>query len=450
MAIYSLTEILEATGGRLLLKGAENFSGISIDSRTIREAQLFVALKGERFDGHDFLEQALNSGGAGALVSLPPLIPHRGKSIIYVSNTLKALQGIARYRRLSRKIRVVAVTGSNGKTTTKEMIAKILSSRYDVLSSRGNLNNHIGLPLSLTELDRQDMAVLEMGASRQGDIDDLCQIAVPNTGVITNIGPAHLEGFGSVQGVLETKMEMLRYVDSVVLNHDDGMIRKVPEEKLKGKRVVTFAIKSDADVRAESIVYGERGIDFNVVLKEGKEFHLHLPLYGLFNIYNALAAIAVGMLYGIPEDSVVEALGTFRGVPQRLEIDRLKGATVISDLYNANPASMEEALKELVHLKKGRAIAVLGDMLELGAYAEAAHREIGRLIATLPIDVVIAVGDYTRYIKEELNGRGSRIEFHHADSPEGAGRLLIDLIREGDTVLIKGSRGMKMEEVLKV
>lgn len=449
MALYSLTEILEATGGRLLLKGAETFTGISIDSRTIKENELFVALKGERFDGHDFLEQALNKGSA-ALISIPPVILYRGRSIIYVSNTLKALQNIARYRRLSRRTRVIAVTGSNGKTTTKEMIAKILSCRYTVLCNRGNLNNQIGLPLSLSELNGQEMVVLEMGASRQGDIDELCQIALPNVGVITNIGPAHLEGFGTLQGVLDTKTELLRYVESLVLNYDDPMIRTIPHERLKDKRTISFGIKYNADIKADYIEYGEDGIDFSVHIGGKDSFKIHLPLYGLFNIYNALAAIAVGVLYDIPVEAMSEQLGSFKGVPMRVEIETLKGAMVISDLYNANPVSMEEALKELVRLKRGRAIAVLGDMLELGAYAEAAHRDIGRLIATLSVDVIIAVGRYMEYMKEELNGRESKIAFYHVDRPEEARKILLNLIREGDTVLVKGSRGMRMEKVLEV
>ncbi|NOY64385.1 MAG: UDP-N-acetylmuramoyl-tripeptide--D-alanyl-D-alanine ligase [Nitrospirae bacterium] len=447
MALYSLTEVLEATGGRLLLKGAETFTGISIDSRTIKENELFIALKGERFDGHDFLEQALNKG-SGSLVSIPPVIFYRGKSIIYVNNTLKALQNIARYRRLSRKTRVIAVTGSNGKTTTKEMIARILSCRYTVLCNRGNLNNQIGLPLSLSELDGQEMVVLEMGASRQGDIDELCQIALPNVGVITNIGPAHLEGFGSLQGVLDTKTELLRYVESLIINYDDPMLRTVPPERLKDKRIITFGIKHNAHIKADCIEYGEKGIDFSVHIKSKDSFKIHLPLYGLFNIYNALAAVAVGLLYDIPVEEMSRQLGSFKGVPMRVEIETLKGAMVISDVYNANPVSMEEALKELVRLKKRRAIAVLGDMLELGAYAEAAHREVGRLIATLSVDVVIAVGSYMKYMKEELNGKGSRIEFYHVDSPEEAKKILMNIIREGDTVLVKGSRGMNMERVL--
>ncbi|RMG69337.1 MAG: UDP-N-acetylmuramoyl-tripeptide--D-alanyl-D-alanine ligase [Nitrospirae bacterium] len=447
--IYTLNEIVEATGGRLLLKGADLFTGLSIDSRTIRDGELFIALKGERFDGHDFLGQALQRAN-GALVSYPPTIPQRGKSIIYVSNTLKALQAIARHRRASRNVKVIGITGTNGKTTTKEMIGAILKKRFSVLLSSGNLNNQIGMPLSLSGLNGQEIAVLEFGASQPGDIDELCRISSPDVGVITNIGPGHIAGFGSLEMVRDTKLEIAGYADILVLNSDDRLLReRIETLKERGKRVVTFGLEEQANYRAVDIKRTEESISFKVVGGEYGKIDLELPLIGLFNVYNALAAVSVAGLFSIDAGLVSEAIGAFRGVPMRVERREFKGALLISDLYNANPASMEEALKELASLRKKRAIAVLGDMLELGAYEETAHRKIGRLVAELPVDVLITVGQRMAYAGEEFqqNTNGSRLHFHASEVDE-AKRLLEGLVREDDTVLVKGSRGMKLERIL--
>ncbi len=442
MSRYTLTEILEATSGRLILRGADAFSGVSIDSRTIKDGELFVALKGDRFDGHLFVDEALKKG-LGAVVSYPPVVP-RGRSIIHVNNTLRALQRIARYRRLNRQVTVIGVTGTNGKTTTKEMIAAVLDGRYKVLSSRGNLNNQIGLPLCLTDLDDHDIAVLEMGASRAGDIRELSDIARPDIGVITNIGPAHLEGFGSLETVRDTKYEILDFVKTAVLNIDDPSIKDIPGQC----RIVTFGMNQEADVRADNIVHEEAGLSFTVYLKEGGSSDIRLRVPGLFNVYNALAAVAVCRLLNVPVDNISSSLGEFRGVPMRLELKELKGALVISDLYNANPASMEEAVKELVRLRKGRAVAVLGDMLELGSYGEQAHRKLGRWLATLDVDVLIAVGDLMSYTCEEFSAGNGSVKALHVKDPREAREILLAMVGKEDTVLIKGSRGMRLEGVL--
>ncbi len=442
MSRYTLTEILEATSGRLILKGADAFSGVSIDSRTIKDGELFVALKGERFDGHLFVDEALKKG-LGAIVSYPPVVP-RGKSIVHVNNTLRALQRIARNRRLNRDVSVIGVTGTNGKTTTKEMITAVLDGRYKVLGSRGNLNNQIGLPLCLTGLDDHDMAVLEMGASREGDIRELSDIARPDIGVITNIGPAHLEGFGSLETVRDTKYEILDFVKTAVLNGDDPNIGDIPGQC----SVVTFGLNQGVDVRATDIVYEEDGLSFRVHLKEGGSADVRLKVLGLFNVYNALAAVAVCRILNVPTDAISSSLGEFGGVPMRLELKKLKGALVISDIYNANPASMEEAVKELVRLRRGRAVAVLGDMLELGPYGEQAHRKLGRWLATLNVDVLIAVGDLMSYTCEEFTGGNGGVKALHVKDPREAREILLGMVGKEDTVLIKGSRGMRLERVL--
>ncbi len=446
--VYTLDEIVEATGGRLLRKGPEVFSGLSIDSRTIKEGELFIALRGERFDGHDFLEQALQRAN-GALLSFPPSVVSGKKSIIHVHNTLKALQSIARFRRLSRKVSVVGVTGTNGKTTTKEMIASILSTGHSVLSSRGNLNNQIGLPLSLSGLNGQEVAVLELGASQPGDIDELCRIAYPDVGVVTNIGPGHLAGFGSLEVVRDTKLEIAKYAKTLVINNDDRLLsERVDELKKQGLRLITFGLSDGSDIRASKVERTQRGVSF-VVSGAWGEFTVNLPLIGLFNVYNALAAISVALMFSVDISSIRDELSRFKGVPMRVEKRQFRGALVISDLYNANPASMEEAIKELVSLKSKRAIAVLGDMLELGAYEETAHRKIGRMLSELPVDVFISVGKRMAFAGEEFErfANGSR-KHYHVSEPEEARKVLQGIISSDDTVLIKGSRGMRLERIL--
>jgi UDP-N-acetylmuramoyl-tripeptide--D-alanyl-D-alanine ligase len=443
MGMLTLNEILKATGGKVIRSGPGSFNGISIDSRKIGQGELFVALKGDRFDGHDFLRAALEKGG-GALVSKQPVETVEGKTYIYAPDTLKALQDIARSRRLKKDIPVVAVTGSNGKTTTKELTSAILGKRYRVLKNTGNLNNHIGLPLSLAKMEDEDEAVvLEMGASRPGEIKQLCDIALPYCGVLTNISLAHLEGFGDIETVRRTKLELLDYVKVAVVNADDAfMMEGIKASGFKGK-LCRYGINNTAEVYATDIRLHERGASFRLHTGAQGFVEMHPKISGMFNIYNILAAASAGSLLDIKLPDIRQAIDSFEGVPMRLELKELNGITVISDVYNANPASMEEAVKELVRIKKGRAIAVLGDMLELGPYAGEAHRRIGRLLKELGIDIFIAVGPLMELAASEFQG----VSYTSRASAE-AGELLKDIRKQGDRVLIKGSRGMNMEKVL--
>lgn len=436
-------DIVKATGGKILSKNSEVFSGISIDSRTIKEGELFVALKGERFDGHDFLRNALKIG-SGAIVNLSPEESISGKTVIYVDNTLKALQKIAQYMRLKRKIPIVGITGSNGKTTTKELTALILSTRYRVLKNTGNLNNSIGLPLSLAGIhDSDEIGVLEMGASVPGEIKELCEIAMPQYGVLTNISHAHLEGFKDIETVRKTKLELLDYTDVAVVNADDTFLMEgINKSGFKGW-VVRYGIKNYAEIRAAHIRFRKRGSVFHLRTAENTSLEVHPKISGILNIYNILAAASIGYLFNINLEDMKEAIDSFAGIPMRLEIKDIGGVSVINDVYNANPASMEGALQELARIRKGRAIAVLGDMLELGSYEEKAHRNIGRLLNKLSIDIFIAVGPCMMLAAKEFKGR-----VYEVMGAEEAGRLLRDIYKRGDTVLIKGSRGMNMERVL--
>ncbi len=443
MGILKVEDIIAATGGKIIYGNSNTFTGISIDSRTIKEGELFIALKGRRFEGHDFLHKALEKG-SGAIVNFYSLGPFNGKTIIYVSDTLKALQEIAHYIRSRRDIPVIGITGSNGKTTTKELIASILGTGYRVVKNIGNLNNNIGLPLSLTRInDTDEIIVLEMGASAPGEIKELCEIAVPNYGVLTNISHSHLEGFKDIEAIRKTKLELLDYIDVAVVNADDPfMMEGIHMSGFKGW-LIRYGIKNPAEIRATDIRLYEKGSIFNLHTDENKSIDVHLKISGMFNIYNLLAAASVGYLFNINLLDIKNAIDSFTGVPMRLEFKEMNGIRIISDAYNANPASMEEAIKELVRIKKGRIIAVIGDMLELCHYEEEAHRRLGRLMSGLTIDIFIAVGPLMAFAASEFQGSVYKLQ-----NAAEAGRLLRDICKKGDTVLIKGSRGMNMDKVL--
>ncbi len=455
--MFSLEDILRGTGGRLLsntadfirlgANGAARFAACSIDSRSIRPAELFIPLKGEKADGHDFLQDAL-SKGAGALVSRGPGFDFAGRTVVQVEDTLQALQGLARFIRAKRDLPVIGVTGSNGKTTTKELAAAVLGERMNVLKSEGNLNNQIGLPLNLSGLASwHEAAVLEMGASAPGDIRELCDMALPTHGVITNIGQSHLEGFGSIENVLKTKLELARSARTVIYNTDDPLLSDAIMA-MEGKEAVPFGMEKGARVRAKDMVLKGRGSEF-LLSADGREEKVSLNIPGVFNIYNALAAAAAGVAFGIGLGDIARALSGFSGVAMRCELREMNGYLFLNDVYNANPSSMREALKELVRLKRegGRAVAVLGDMLELGGYSEEAHRSLGGWMrAELGIDLLITAGDMMGLAGREFRDAGGEAIICR-DSDE-AGAALFANIKKGDAALVKGSRGMRMEKVL--
>ena len=445
MTYLKTEDILAATGGRLLCEGPGAYSGVSIDSRTIGDGEFFVALQGARSDGHRYLTAALERA-AGAVVSIVPQETIVGKTIILVGNTLEALQALALYLRQKRAIPAIAIVGTNGKTTTKELVASIFSTTQQVLKTSGNLNNHIGLPLCISRMTgNEGIMVLEMGSNAAGDIKVLCDIAKPDYAVMTNVGPAHLEGFGSIEAVRSTDLEVLDYVGTFAANADDQLLMDGLAPGLTGYtgRTITYGIGHPADVTARDIDLREKGSCFHLCLPDGSESIVHLQLSGRFNISNALAAASIAFAAGASPDSIQGGLEAFTGVPMRLEIKELGGMLIISDVYNANPASMEQGVRELVRLKRERTIAVLGDMLELGAYSEAAHQGLVALLNELNVGMLICVGEEMRKASAAFRG-----DCYSADDSFQAGAILADISRKGDTVLLKGSRGMRMEQVL--
>ncbi|MHB9097275.1 MAG: UDP-N-acetylmuramoyl-tripeptide--D-alanyl-D-alanine ligase [Syntrophales bacterium] len=453
----SAGEILEATGGTAIRGGAGWVCrGISTDTRTLRAGNLFIALPGENFDGHDCLAAAAAKGAAALLVRTDRLeklaAGTNGVPVIGVPDTLRGLGAIAHAWRLRFAIPLVAITGSSGKTTTKEMIAVIAARSRNILKTEGNLNNLIGLPQTLFGLrEGHDLAIVEMGTNCPGEIARLAVIAAPDIGLITNIGPAHLEGLGSIEAVREEKGALFGVMDgqgTALINADDPHIAVIAE-RWRGKRV-TFGLTPDADVTARRLeTAGAEGIRFTLVI-DGIGIPVRMPVCGTHNVQNALAAAAAAVALGFDRRAIADGLAAFLPVPGRMEIRRLgNGAFIIMDAYNANPASMREALKTLQGLRgAGSAVAILGDMLELGSEAQELHEGVGTVLAQTGVDRVFLKGTLSLFTAAGALKKGlpqERIAFF--DEPEEVIALLRVRLKKDDWILIKGSRKMKMEAV---
>ena len=445
---------MKATAGRLLAGNPDvHITGVSIDSRAIKKGDIFICIKGERFDGHDFIPQAIKNGAAAicfcrdkAAVCQAIKMP---RNAIAVRDTIAALSALAHYHRKRFSIPVIGISGTNGKTTTKEMLSGILARSGPGLKTVGNLNNLIGLPQMLLQLNEQHRwAVLEMGMSELGEIDRLAEIARPDTGIITNALPAHLETLGSVEAVARAKGELfLRLTEGgcAVYNADDPLISIAPSPP--GVKRVSFGLGA-ADVRAEEIrCQGRKGQVFTLCLPSGSRT-VSLKAFGTHNVYNALAAAAAAFAMGIDALDIAEGLESFTPYDKRFSLEELGPVTLIDDSYNANPGSMRAALVTLRDIREtGRGIAVLGDMLELGEVAVAAHLELGRLAASCA-DRLYVMGEMAETVASGALSGGLALDAvitaqNHAEILDD---LLGNLI-EGDCILIKGSRGMRMETV---
>lgn len=451
MAAFTLQEVEKATGGRLLYPVVDDsvFSQVETDTRAITEGALFVALKGETFDGHDYVLQAKERGAAGAVVAEDrPEYKQEGFAVVIVTDTRKAYQDLARFHRRRFSIPVIAVTGSVGKTSTRSMIAAVLSQKYRVLQTEKNFNNEIGLPKTLLQLTPEHEAcVVEMGMRGLGQIAELAAIAEPDIGVVTNVGKSHIELLGSQDNIARAKSELVRALSEdgvAILNQDDSYVAAMAD-LCRGK-VVGYGIESNAAIRASRVVCSEKGLRFACRCFD-QVMDIHMPLIGSHNVYNALAAIAVGRVLGLTEHQLQKGLSEYRGMPMRQELIHLSEYTFINDAYNANPASMSEALKSLALLTKGRKIAVLGGMLELGDWTVREHEKIGAEAAELGLDALITMGSPASYIADAArkNGLGA---VYTAQDHAGAADCLRQIIQPGDTVLLKGSRGFAMEKIL--
>lgn len=442
-------ELIEAVDGKLLCGSAEQtFVGITTDSRKVVQDNLFIPLVGEKYDGHDYIEQCINSGATVCLTEKQ--IPQINScAAVLVKDTAKALRDIATWHRNKYNIPVVGITGSVGKTSTKDMIACVLAKQYEVLKTQGNFNNEIGLPLTILNLnDSHEIAVIEMGMSGFGEISRLTAIAQPRIAVITNIGVSHIEKLGSQQGILKAKLEILEGLQPgglVVLNGDDPLLRGLNGKV--GFKTVYYGMNPELDYAAQDYMsLGEAGTQFNIKLGE-KTYKVAIPVPGVHNVYNALAAIAVGIEMNIPMNVIINGIAKYSPGNMRQNIITHNGIKIINDAYNASPQSMQAAINVLEELcTKTRGIAILGDMLEMGDMAKELHYSVGSFIKDKKIDYLITVGKEAKNIMQAvIDSDNKTIKLQHFESNNDALDYILSIIERGDFILIKGSRGMKME-----
>jgi len=448
LPLARIAEFVAATGdydARLLALG------YSIDSRTVQPDELFFAVKGERFDGHDFVEQALSAGAAGAVVRKDqwPHYPSR-KGLLAVEDSLVALQTLATAVRKLWSKTAIGITGSMGKTTTKEAMAHLLSVRHRVHRTKGNFNNHFGLPLGLLTLEPEyDLSVIEMGMSHPGEIAALARIAQPNEGVVTTVAPVHLEYFDSIAGIARAKYELIEALPhggTAVLNADDEYVSQFGRD-FKGK-VILFGLKAASDIRAENIeVIGAEGTRFDLVC-HGVRQSVHSPLLGQHNVYNVLAAAAVAMEHGVTASEIATALPSLQAADKRGQVVQVGNITVLYDCYNSSPKALMAAVDTLAAMPARRRIVVAGEMLELGATGEQLHRDCGRHIAGGKLDFLLGVRGLAKPMVEAALAAGMKAEF--VATPEEVGEWLARETRDGDVVLLKASRGVKLEKALEV
>ena len=451
----SLADLSKLQAAEILNAGAmkkTTITAVSTDSRSLRPGNLFVALRGEKFDGHQFIEDVLARGALAVVVDSAwkrehaPLLSGLQKTVVVVPDTTKAFGELAHLYRKKFSLPVLAVGGSNGKTTTKEMISAVLRTKYNVLSTEGNLNNHIGVPHMLFRLTpKHDVAVLELGTNHFGELDLLCHIASPTHALITNIGREHLEYFGDENGVAreETKLyQAVRAAGFAFVNVDDPRLAKAAKTV---RRTSTYGTKKNADVRAGNIRMNERGCPEFTLSLNGKPNTVRLAAAGLHNATNAAAAAAVGLKFKVPKKKLISALEKYAGVSKRMEILRRNDLTILNDTYNANPDSVIAALRTLRSMTvPGKKIVVLGDMLELGETSEHEHAKIGLAVSDMEFEYLLTFGPLSRFTHE-----ASKLAFaEHFESKAELVEALKGQLAAGDAVLVKGSRGMKMEEVV--
>ena len=452
-------EVLAATNAKVhsgKLHGNETIPHITTDTRKIAAGDLFIALRGENFDGADFAADALHKGAAAVLVSAPlssSVKTALGKAkgaVLTVPDTLAAYQAIAHAWRMKFNIPVVAITGSNGKTTTKDLTAAVLSGRGAVCRTAANYNNEVGLPLTLLGITEEDTAaVVEIGMRGLGQIAALAPVAAPVIGIVTNVCEVHMELLGSIENIAKAKAELVQAIPAggtVILNADDARVAAMRALTAEGVRVLTYGIRAGADIRAEALRCGAEGSQFMVTWANERHDY-SIPLAGRHNVSNALAALAAGFVLGLTPQQMQAGLSHLTATKMRYEVHEVGAWRFINDAYNASPSSMRAAIETTAALYAGRKVAVLGDMLELGAAAETAHRDIGRRVAELGFAALVTYGAQAHWMHESAEAAGCPV-CRYAESHAEAAALLRALLADGDTVLFKGSRGMKMENII--
>ncbi len=460
--MFKLNEVIEAVDGKFISGNVEgSFGGVSIDSRSVKNNDIFIAIKGERFDGHNFIAQALARGARCVIIAESEKTPHRKDgdtvvleskyscSLIAATDTKAALAGLAYYHRKRFNLPVIAVTGSNGKTTTKEMLAWLLSSKYKVLKNEGTQNNIIGVSLNLFKLRREhELAVFEIGTNHFGEIQDIARVLVPSVGIIMNVGPAHLEFFSDLNGVLREKWslaEELTWPRIVLVNADDSGLKKRLSDEARDLKIFSFGINNQADCMARKISVREGQTRFLI-----KNFPIVLNTIARHNVYNSLAAYLAARIFSVDGYDIINRFKKFEFPKSRFQVKKAGGLDVIDDAYNANPASFGSALEAFKDFKsRGKKILVIGDMLELGIQKDAFHRELGRKIRATDMDRIIAVGSLAAIACDAAveNGFDARAT-HKCLTAKEAGSVISVYAKKGDCLLLKGSRANKLEEAI--
>lgn len=449
----SLIDIAKMAKGSGLKREHENIiiKGVSTDSRTIEEGQLFIPLIGEKFNGHLFVEDAYKKGAKAALWNKNEPLPNIDIPLIFVEDTLMALQDLARAYRAQLKVKVIGITGSNGKTTTKDIVASVLSTRYKTKKTLGNLNNDIGCPLTLLNLDEDtEMAVIEMGTERFGEISNLTNIAKPDVAIITSIGRAHLENLYTEENIARAKLEILEGLDPnglFIYFGDDPTLRKVLKDFPIEHKVLTYGSEESNDYVAKVDSMNEEGISFT--LKAPYEKSFFLPLLGKHNVFNGLAAIVVGEYFNVPANLIQEAFNHIDKTGMRDELIHAKGFTILNDSYKSNPDSLLVQLETLYNVDKySQKIVVLGDMLGLGEDEVRLHEEVGKSIDGKEIDYVFTIGPLAKYLGEACKASLGTDRVIHLDSKEKIVEEVKKVIKPNSIVLVKASRSLELEDIV--
>lgn len=447
-------DILNIINGKLIIGNQElECENFSKDTRSIQKGDIYIGIKGEKFDGSEFWKQALDNEADAVIIENVEILQEEmekylNKTIIKVADTLNALYEIAKYKRSLYDIPVIAVTGSVGKTSTKDLIASVVSTKYKTLKTEGNNNNNIGLPLTILKLKDHEALVIEMGMNHLGEISLLTNIAKPTLAVITNIGTSHIGNLGSRENILKAKLEILEgmAVPKVIINNDNDLLHKWYEENKENIEIHTFGIENGSDLNAKNIELREDGSTFEAVSKIEK-MEIKVPVGGNHFVYNALCATEVGNILGISNEKIKQGIAQFELTKKRMDIKKLKnGAILINDSYNASYESMKASLEFLENYAGTRKIAVLGDMFELGKYAIELHRKVGEEVAKRNIDILICAGENSKYIIEEAK-RNPRIQTHYFNNNEQIVEKLSQELKNGDVILVKASNAMKFFEI---
>ena len=458
-----IKDILKCTNGKLIIGDIEKeCTNYSKDTRTIKKGDTYIGIKGEKFDGSSFWKDALNNGAETVIINNIKLneieeYKKQNKNIIQVEDTIKAIGEMASYKMKIQKekynLKVVGVTGSVGKTSTKDIIANVLSEKYKVLKTEGNNNNHIGLPFTILRIQDEEIAVIEMGMNHLGEISYLTKIAKPDIAVITNIGTSHIGNLGSRENILKAKLEILEGMDKkkIVINNDNDLLNKWYLKNKGDIEIHTFGIKNESEFKAKNIKLEENSSEFTCENKNEK-INIEVPVGGEHFILNALCGLTVGKLLNLNNEEIKNGIKDFKLTAKRMEINHLKNnITIINDSYNASYESMKASISNLKNMHGTRKIAVLGDMFELGDFSEKLHREVGTEIYKNKIDKLYLVGNYAKFIGDEAKKEGyAKENILYFENKEDLLKDLKSNLQNGDVVLIKASNGMRLFEVAEI